>query len=182
VRVARAETVERLLNGYAVIDRPFIFDGAPNVVTKYSFEFGFPGIAESDYEAVAAMEGRSGFFDLCIWKPIIETFSGDGTTRIFRLLRRVALSRIASEFLPPDAAAVYATVCKINGDVYAGTSLWEPDAENGSTPIALDGAPPVGVDNVTVFYVPLFFVRVLDPERNFSTPFSETTTLKMEEA
>lgn len=181
-RVARAETVERLLNGYAVIDRPFIFDGAPNVITKFSFDLAFPGIAESDYEAIAAMEARSGFFDLCLWKPIVETFSGDGNTTTFRLLRRIAVEEIDGGFLPPDAATVYATVCKVEGSVDASFDPGTYDSETGATPFTLDTPPAAGVDNVTVFYVPLFYVRVLDPERDFSTPFNEATTLKMEEA
>lgn len=180
-RVSRAETVERLLNSYAVIDRPSAYDGAPGVITKFSFEFGFSSIAEADYQTVTEMESRSGFLDLCIWKPITETFSGDGLRTSFTLQRRIAIQTISGGLLPADAATLYATICVADGDVKSIT-LDGVDAATGQQTFHLEAAPNAEEDNVTVFYVPLFYVRILDPERDFSTPFSESTSLRAEEA
>jgi hypothetical protein len=180
-RPARAETAERLLNSYAVIDRPFAFDGAPTVITKYSFEFAFPSIAEADYRKFTEIESRSGFLDLCLWKPITETFSGDGLTETFTLLRREALSEIGAPYLPADAATLYETICTVSG-VEKTITLGTPDAATGRTPFTLADPPAALEDNVRVFYVPLFLIRILDPEREFSTPFIETATMRGEEA
>jgi len=183
-RAARAETVERLLNGYAVIDRPFVFDNAPTVITKYSFDLAYPSIAEADYRAFTEVEVRAGFFDLCIWKPISETFSPDGTSTVYTILRRVALAALDGGLIPAGASTTYATSITLSGvtvdpnDYTIGT----PDADTGATPITFDNAPAAGEDTLRVFYVPLFYVRVLDPERDLSTPFIETTTLRLEEA
>jgi hypothetical protein len=180
-RVSRAETVERLLNSYAVIDRPYAFAGAPGVITKFSFEFGFSSIAEADYQAVTEMESHSGFLDLCIWKPITETFSGDGTSVDFTLQRRIAIEEIDGGLLPADAATIYATVATVAGTPTSIT-LDDVDAATGRQAFHFASAPAAAEDNVRVFYVPLFYVRILDPERDLSTPFSESTTLRAEEA
>lgn len=174
----RAETAERMADTFTVIDRPYLFAGAPDVVTKYSWQLSFPRIGETDYRAFARAEALGGFFDYCLWKPISEIFSGDGVATVFKLLRRNALAAVSP--LPPSAATIYAIKTYVNGTIVTNPSFGTADSR-GVTPITFGTAPTVGVSNIEVHYVPLFYVRISVPQRDFPIGHRETRTLTLEE-
>jgi hypothetical protein len=171
----RAETAERMADTFTVIDRPYVFDGAPDVVQKFSWALAWPTVNTSDYNAFTGLEGLPGFFDFTMWKPLTEIFSGDGVRTAFRLLRRRA-----DTALTPPAVVVWTPITTIGGAVVANPTFGTPDSR-GTTPITFATPPAVGTSNIKVTYTPVFLVRVVDPKRDMSVPFIESRTMTLEE-
>lgn len=176
----RAETAERMADTFTVIDRPYLFAGAPDVVTKYRWALAFPRIGSTDYRAFARAEAMPGFFDFCLWKPISEVFSGDGVATDFKILRRNALTQVPGGSLPVGASTTYAVQAYVDGTLVTTPSFGTPDAR-GVTQITFAVAPTAGDSNVEIFYVPLFSVRIADPHRDFPVAHRETRGLSLEE-
>jgi hypothetical protein len=171
----RAETAERMADTFTVIDRPYVFDGAPDVVQKFSWALEWPTVNSSDYNAFTGLEGLPGFFDFTLWKPLTEIFSGDGTRTAFRLLRRRA-----DAIITPPPVVIWTPVTTVNGVVVTNPTFAAPDAR-GTTPINFATVPAAGSSNIRVTYTPLFLVRVVDPKRDMSVPFVESRTMTLEE-
>lgn len=177
----RAETAERMANSFTVVDRPFILPGSTDVpvdvVQKFVWSFQWPSANSADYTVFARIESKPAFVDLCFWKSIVESFSGDGVSTAFRLMRRLAnvtLSAIA------PAGVTWTPVVTVGGTPVTPSSFGSPDA-NGTVVMTLPSAPAAAASNVEVLYTPLYFVRVVSPQRSFGTPFAESRTLQLEE-
>ena len=180
-RPMRAESVERMADSFSTIDRPVPFAGAPDVIQKYEWDIGFPRVGEVDYPKFADIEGVAGFFDFCLWKPISETFSGDGETTKFYSMRRDALTYIPSGALPVNAATIYATVVTVNGSETTDyTDDGAPDGR-GVLGFTFDSAPGAGVGNIIRRYVPLFYAYLETPERVFAATHQEKRTVRFVE-
>jgi hypothetical protein len=172
----RAQTTERMADTFTVIDRPYLFPGAPDAVTKYTWQLSFPRVGETDYRAFARAEASPGFIDFCLWKPLSEIFSGDGSTVTFQLLRRNALTQCA--VLPVNAATIYAVKTYIGGTVVANPTFGSPDSR-GVTPITFGSAPAAGSSNIEVHYVPLYYTYIDSLSREFPVDHRETRKLTL---
>lgn len=171
----RAETAERMANAFGVIDRPYLFAGAPDVVQKFTWQLAWPSVNSADYEVFTEIESLPGYFDFALWKPLIETFSGDGIATDFVLLRRIADVVIT----PPPGT--WTPVTRVAGSVVTNPTFGSPDSDLGTTPASFGAAPAAGSSNVRIFYTPLFKVRVVSPTRSYTVPFSEGRALTLEE-
>jgi hypothetical protein len=116
-----------------------------------------------------------GVFDFCPWKQIAETFSGDGIATDFRLLRR-----LADVTLPNPSGVNWTAVTRIGGAPVPNPTFGSPDA-NGITPVAFVSPPEAGSSNLSIFYVPVYLVRVVKQTRDMQTPFAEGRVLTLEE-
>lgn len=181
----RAETAERMADSFTVVDRPYLFDGAPDVVQKFSWSLAWPNVNAADglAEIFEDIESMPGFFDFSLWKRCVERFSGDGTRLTFRMLRRLANVSLSAS-TPPGIT--WAPVVKVGGTTIAsGVTFGEADEKgtvlatfSGTTPAT---APAAASSNVRISYTPLFLVRVVSPQRSYSTPFQEGRSLTLEE-
>lgn len=177
--VARAETVERMADSFPVVDRPYLpITNPPGVVVKYSWQMSFPRIGSPDYRAFARAEALPGFIDFCLWKPISEIFSGDGTSTVFSLLRRNALTEVPSGALPVNAATIYAIKTYIGGTLATNPTFGSPDSR-GVTPVTFGSAPAAGSSNTEIHYVPLHYVLVDSISRDFPVTHRETRELTL---
>lgn len=177
----RAETAERMADSFTVIDRPALslLDPTfvtPDVIQKMVWSLAWPSVNGADYEIFTEIESLPGFLDFTMWKPLVETFSGDGVSEDFVILRRRA-----DTVLTPPAGVVWTPSVKIDGSVGTLPTFGTPDPVLGVTPISFASAPSNNPSNVRLFYTPLYKVRVVSPTRNFSVPFSEARTLQLEE-
>lgn len=175
----RAETAERGADTFTFVDRPFIKAGAPDVVSKYRWSLKWPRVPGTDYQAFARAEASPAWLDFCLWKPLSEFFSGDGSRTIFYLLRRNAPTVVPSPARPVNVAD-YALTAYVGGVAVAAPTVGTPDAR-GMTPVTFASAPAAGLGNVEVFYTPLFYARVVDPTRDFPVAHRETRELSLEE-
>jgi hypothetical protein len=183
----RAETAERMADGFTVIDRPFILPGSGDVpvdvVQKFVWSFAWPSVNSADYAVFSEMESLPGFFDLCLWKSLVETFSGDGSSLVFRMMRRLANVTLSTA---APAGVTWTPVVKVTGSVIgSGITYGTADAK-GTVTATFSGSSPATVpaalaSNVRITYTPVFKVRVVSPKRDFSTPFNEARTLTLEE-
>ena len=174
----RAETAERVANAFTVVDRPYLFAGAPDVVQKMVWTMSWPNVNSSDYNIFTEIESLPGFMDFCPWKSLYETFSGDGVATQFILLRRLANVTL-SAVMP--AGVTWTPVTRVNGSIVTNPTFTTGDATLGTT-VATFGAPPSAVaSNVRFSYTPCFRVRVVSPKRDFAVPFAETRSLTLEE-
>lgn len=170
----RAETAERMANAFTVIDRPYLFTGAPDVIRKFTWALEWPSVNSADYQTFAEIESINGIFDFCLWRPIIETFSGDETSTGFYLMRRLADVALTT---PPGT---WDPVTKINGIASENPAFIAP-TEDGRTKMRFTPAPTTGTSNVRVFYTPVYYVRVVRQTRDMTTPFAEKRVLLLEE-
>ncbi len=175
----RAETAERGADTFLFVDRPFIKAGAPDVVSKYRWSLKFPRVGSADYQAFARAEASPSFLDFCLWKPLSEIFSGDGTRTVFYLLRRNAPTVVPSPARPANVAD-YTRKAYVAGSLVTAPTLGTPDSR-GMTPVTFASPPAAGVGNVEVFYTPLFYVRIVDPARDFPVGHREERELALEE-
>jgi hypothetical protein len=172
----RAETAERMSNAFTVVDRPYIFAGAPDVVQKFAWTLAWPSVNSTDYQVFTEIESLPGFFDFTLWKSLYETFSGDAATDDFVLLRRRA-----DTVLTPPTGVTWTPTTTIDGSPATNPTFGTPDATLGTTPINFASTPGAGTSNIRISYTPLFKVRVVSPRRDFSIPFNEARTLTLEE-
>jgi len=174
----RAETAERVANAFTVVDRPYLFPGAPDVVQKMVWSMSWPNVNSADYNVFAEIESLPGWFTFCPWKSIYETFSGDGSATQFLLLRRLAnvtLSAVA------PAGVTWTPVTKVNGSVVTNPTFSTGDATLGTTLATFGAAPSAVASNIRISYTPAYFVRVVSPKRDFAIPFAESRSLTLEE-
>jgi hypothetical protein len=173
----RAETAERVANAFTVVDRPYIFAGAPDVVQKFAWTLAWPSVNSADYNVFTEIESLPGFFDFTLWKSLFETFSGDAVATDFIMLRR-----LAHIVTTPPAGVTWTPVTKVDGSVVSNPTFSADDATLGTT-LAAFGAPPSAASpsNIRISYTPMFKVRVVSPRRDFSIPFNEARTLTLEE-
>lgn len=175
----RAETAERGADTFTFVDRPFIKAGAPDVVSKYRWSLKFPRVASADYQAFSRAEASPAFLDFCLWKPVSEIFSGDGVRTVFYLLRRNAPTVVPSLARPANVSD-YSLKAWIAGASVTAPTVGTADSR-GMTPVTFGSAPAAGVGNVEVFYTPLFYVRIVDPTRDFPVAHREERELALEE-
>lgn len=183
----RAETAERMSDAFTVIDRPYLLLGSnpdaapfpPDVVQKMAWQLAWPSVNTNDYKTFAKIESLPGFFDFCPWKPIMETFSGNGVQVNFAMLRRRA-----DTILTPPTGVTWTPTIEINGAAGTLPTFGTPDPTRGFTPLTFAAAPSgASASNVSLFYVPLYKVRVVSPARSYDAirGFSESRTLTLEE-
>jgi hypothetical protein len=174
----RAETAERVANAFTVVDRPYLFAGAPDVVQKMVWTMSWPNVNSSDYNIFTEIESLPGWFNFCPWKSLYETFSGDGAATQFVLLRQLAnVVLSASE----PAGVTWTPVTKVNGTIVTNPSFATSDATFGTTVATFGAAPSAVASNIRISYTPCFKVRVVSPKRDFAVPFSESRSLTLEE-
>ena len=176
----RAETAERMANSFTVVDRPYLSLGAattvpPDVVQKFSWQLAWPTVNSADYEAFSVVESMPGFFDFSMWKPLVETFSGNGTSTVFVLLR--GLAQVA--LTPPPGT--WTAVTRVAGSIVTNPTFGTRDASLGTTAATFGAAQAAAASNVRIFYTPVFKVRVVSPSRSFGIPFNEARSLTLEE-
>lgn len=177
----RAETAERMADSFTVVDRPYLpITNPPDTVVKYTWQLAFPRVGDTDYRAFARAEALPGFFDFCLWKPISEIFSGDGSSVAFSLLRRNALTQVSP--LPPNAATIYAIKVYVAGSIVTTPTFGSPDSRTGVTLATFASAPAAGSSNIEIHYVPLYYVWVDLISRDFPTGHRETRAMTLVEA
>ena len=174
----RAETAERVANAFTVVDRPYLFAGAPDVVQKMVWTMSWPNVNSSDYNIFTEIESLPGFFTFCPWKSLYETFSGDASATQFILLRRLANVTLSTS---APAGVTWAPVTKVNGTVVTNPSFATSDPTFGTTVATFGAAPSAVASNIRISYTPAYFVRVVSPKRDFAVPFMESRTLSLEE-
>lgn len=174
---------ERMLDGSLTTDRGYCFTGQPDVIQKYSFSAKWPRLTSADYRVFQQIRARAQPFDVCIWKPISELFSGDGSSTIFYLQRREAISVVSSGLRPTGYATKYATLVLVGGVPKTVTTDYTIGSADslGRTPVTFTSAPTAGDGNIEVFYVPLFLMARVSDQLGFALPHRQDWALEMVE-
>lgn len=174
---------ERMLDATLTTDRGYCFAGQPDVIQKYSFAVKWPRLTTSDYREFHRIRARAWTFDVCIWKPIVELFSGDASQTVFNLQRRQAISVISSGLRPTGYATKYPTLVYVGGTLKTVTTHYTIGTADalGRTPITFGTAPAAGDGNVEVFYVPLFLMSRVSDQLGMSLPHRQDWALEMVE-
>jgi hypothetical protein len=68
----------------------------------------------------------------------------------------------------------------MSGATVPNPTFGSPDA-NGVTPAAFGSPPEAGSSNLSIFYTPVYFVRVVKQTRDMNTPGAEGRVLTLEE-
>jgi len=173
----RAETAERTVNAFTFVDRPWLFAGAPDSIQKFSWALEWPSVNSADYQVFAEIESVRGSFDFTLWRPIVETFSGDGTSKTFRLMRRLAQVALAAS-APPEID--WTPVTKISGVQVQNPAFGAADSI-GSTLFTFASPPAATPSNVRILYTPVYYVRVVRQTREMARSFAEGRVLLLEE-
>ncbi len=182
----RAETAERMADSFTVIDAPFLGDTGivpVEVVEKFTWQLSWPSVNAADKGRLIfeRMQARRGFIDFCPWQRIVERFTGDGSSLLFRMMRRLA--DVTLSVVPPGPS--WGPIVEVNDSVIAsGVSYGSPDSVgrvlatfSGTSP----ATAPAAAAKIDIIYTPVFLVRVVSPQRTFSIPFAESRTLTFEE-
>lgn len=174
---------ERMLDSYLATDRGYCFAGQPDVVQKYSFAIKWPRMTSTDYREFQRIRATAASVDVCIWKYVVELFSGDGSNKNFLLQRRQAITAISSGLRPTGYATRYATQVLVGGVLKTVTtdySFGTVDSE-GRTPLTFVSAPASGSGNIEVYYVPVFRMSRVQDQLGVALPHRQDWALEVVE-
>lgn len=173
-------SVERLKDGSEQVDRPVPFAGCPDVILKMTAALEWARLDATSRQQLNKIFARPSQLDYCDWKPIIERWTGDGTTNEFKCQRRPMLEESSlSAFFPSGASTLYATVVTVNGSAVTPTWL-TTDAKyrRAFTVVTI----PTNGHEVLCEYVPLYRMRRSDSKRTYEIPHRETAAMVLTEA
>lgn len=182
-----ASTQERMADSFTVIDGPYL--GASgivpvDVVEKFAWSLSWERVNEADKQRLIfeRVKARRSFIDFCPWQRIVERFTADGTSLVFRMMRRLANVTLSAN---QPAGVSWGPVVEVNGSVIAsGVSFGTADSK-GRVDATFSGSSPATVPAagaaVDIIYTPVFLVWVDRIPRTFSVPFTEGRTLTLTE-
>lgn len=174
-----AETRQRAADGTLLVHRSKLFVGCAERLRKATFSLSWPAMNGEDIDVVNDIIAFGGPFDFCAWRPITESFwIPANTPRQGTLQRRSAITVIPSQFLPVNAATLYAHHAIIDGSVVAA-AFGQPD-DAGHTPWTA-ASQSNSSQRVFFRYYPIYRVHVGEGQEDFQQPFLQTQTLVLEE-
>ena len=199
VSAAYIETADYVRDTSAVVTRSPVWGtsavGAPDSPRKWRIEMRYrlgvrpatDAAVSAEYFALQRLAADAGLFDLCIFKPIVETFSQCSGRTSFRLSAGIAVQQSGSSGAPGCLPAGLTLLAGYSGyatEVYAdGVSIsptWE-SARDTNGRQAFTPALTYGVGSVLkVVYVPVFTARRVVAEPIFQKPHGELVRLVME--
>lgn len=159
--------------------------GAPMVIRKWRFSLAWDRVTQTDALTFLRVRKRRGTSLLCVFKPIVELFKGDGVKTYFKLSAGIAVQPSGSAGSPGQipaalgyAYASFATEVTRNGVTEVVTFDSSLDA-NGRHGLTLSTALLAG-ETLRVFYVPVFTCRCQTGQPKFTRPFLDGLTLELE--
>ena len=196
---AYLETADYVLDSSALVTRAPTWGtatmGAPDSPRKWrvemTYRLGGKDVADAtcsaEYFALQRLAASAGLFDLCLFKPIVETFSVCSGRTSFRLSAGIAVRQSGVSGVPgclPGGLTLAAGYGGYATEVYAdGVAIsptWE-SARDANGRQAFTPALTYGVGSVIkVVYVPVFTARRVDASPVFQRPCSEFMRLVME--
>lgn len=197
VRISAAylETADYVRDTHAEVTRAPVWgtatEGAPDSPRKWRFDVryrvGSSASGAAEYFTIQRLAASAGLFDLCLFKPIVETFSTCSGRTSFRLSAGIAVRAAGTAGAPgvlPGGLTLEAGYSAYATEVYAdGVSIsptWESTRDaNGRqtfTPAASYGFGSV----LKVVYTPVFTVRRVSADPVFAHPQREWLSLTLE--
>lgn len=180
---AEASTSERMADSFTVIDGPYLGEAGivpVDVVDKYTWALAWERVNAADKQRLIfeRIKARRGFIDFCPWQRVVERFTADGSSLVFRMMRRLANVTLSSN---QPSGISWGPVVEVNGTVISsGISYGSPDGKgrvlatfSGSSPATLPSAGAA----VDIIYTAAFLVRAESIPRSFSVPFTEGRTM-----
>lgn len=199
---AYLETVEYFIDTHAHVDRPMTWSdevlgiASPDVARKWQLSLQWDQLPRRDYVALQTILSQPGPLDVCLWRPIVETFTCDGVKRIFTLSAMPAVDAFGTSLVtaPPQGYAAYTAQVYKDG-VLALPFVFPDDTTPtmGSWPTSPDalGRYQVGIPStgavyakdvvIEVYYVPTFRCRRAGAECTFPVAQRETLGLSLEQ-
>lgn len=175
------ETVEYFLDGTPQIDRELRWTSdtvaSPDVPRRWWIELAWDSLSKNDYAklleiqaAPVANPNDDGPFKLILWRPIVETFTYDGTRNTFLLTFPPAVKStgVANVTPAPQGFAAYAATVYRNGSVYGSMSV---------TAWTVTAVGLTQYDVIDIYYVPILYSRRSAAEMEFPAPSIETLRL-----
>lgn len=159
-------------------------EGAPDSPRKWRFSvlyrMGATSTASAEYFSLQRIAGGSGLVDLCIFKPIVETFSTCAGRTSFRLSAGIAVRQSGASGAPgvlPAGLTLAAGYAGYATEVYADdvaiSPTWE-SARDTNGRQAFTPALAYGYGSVIkVVYVPVFTVRRVTADPMYVHPHRE---------
>ena len=199
VSAAYIETADYVRDTSAVVTRAPVWGtstvAAPDSPRKWRVEMRYrlgvrpatDAAVSAEYFALQRLAADAGLFDLCIFKPIVETFSVCSGRTSFRLSAGIAVRQSGVSGAPgclPGGLTLAATYAGYATEVYADdvaiSPTWE-SARDANGRQAFTPAASYGFGSVLkVVYVPVFTARRVDASPVFQRPHSEFMRLIME--
>lgn len=193
--VSYLETADYVRGGEAIVSRAPAWatatTAAPDSPRKWRFDLryrvGATSSASAEYFTLQRVAAGSGLVDLCIFTPIVETFSILTGKTSFRLSAGIAVRESGATGAPgvlPTTLTLQAGYAAYATEVYADnvaiSPTWESARDtNGRqafTPALTYGWGSV----IKVVYVPVFTVRRVSADPSFPPPHRESLTLVLE--
>lgn len=199
ISAAYIETADYVRDTSAVVTRAPVWgtatEAAPDSPRKWRVEMryriGANRVAEAtvsaEYFFLQRLAAAAGLFDLCIFKPIVETFSACSGKTTFRLSAGIAVQQSGASGAPGVLPAGLTLLAGYSGyatEVYADdvaiSPTWESvrdtNGRQAFTPAASYGVGSV----IKVVYVPVFTARRIAADPIFIRPHGEAMRLLME--
>lgn len=198
------ETVEYFIDTTAHVDRPLTWSderlgiASPDVARKWQVSLLWDTLSRRDYVTLQTILALPGPLDVCLWRPIVETFTMDGVKRICTLSAMPAvienrwstpISAIGTPLVahPPEGYRTYMAQVYVTGALQAYSYPgWATGADAlGRFPVGIPGDPNVAVlaagTVVEIYYVPVIRCRRAGAECTFPMPAAETLGLSLEQ-
>lgn len=174
VRVSRSrhESLSRTLRGRALRGLPYLWDGAPDLLVRWTFTLPWGDTRATDDEHFEYLSSYPSIIPVAPWHLLAEHFTGDGTTNTFYLARGIASRLITEADLPGGSQVACEDDYPVRIQTLSG-STWStlvedtdpPDAgkfavgaydtSTGRTPIVFGTIPAAG-DEWRALYYPYF--------------------------
>ncbi len=200
------ESVEYFIDGTAHVSRPLQWTdqtlgiASPDVARKWQLKIPWETLGTRDYIKLQELLSKPGPIDVCLWRPIVETFTMDGVKRTVTLSHTPAvvqntyalatfplLSGRALIANPPDGWRAYQAQVYVDGvlQVYGYASFGTAADALGRFPVGIpaESATATLAKDVVVevYYVPVFRCRRAGAECTFPMAFDETLILNLEQ-
>lgn len=187
------ETVEYFVDTTAHVDRPIAWGdelrgiASPDVIRKWQIGMTWDQLNRRDYIALHEIQSRPDSVEVCLWRPIVETFTCDGVKRHFSLSARPAVREDGFAYVtsPPQGFEAYATQVYKNGVLTSGVTGFGNTADVlGRLPFQMPsptGAAYAKGTVIEVYYVPVFRCRRAGAECTFPVAQRETLALHLEQ-
>jgi hypothetical protein len=167
------ETRRRAKDGSLLVHRNAPFVGCAERMLKPTIKMTWQRMDGGDIDLCNDIIAYGGPLDVCIWRPISESFLGAAGV----LARREAVTQCA--ILPPNAATRYGIV----GRRTAGLETVTLGAVDAYLRTAWTATTTYGSGRIFVRYYPLFSAYVSEGQPTFSgVAFQQGGTLSFEEA
>lgn len=171
-----AETRQRARDGTLTVHRAAPYPMCAERLTKAKVVLTFEPTGD-DIDALNDLIAWGGPTDLCLWRPVSESFGiAAGAIRTGLLQRRIAVDVLDEAFLPVNAAALYESRAVSSG-VVISMNTSAPNADFRTLWGARDYA---GAERIIIRYYPLLRVYVGEGQPSF-TLHRQGQTLSLEE-